>query len=227
MTAVQLLVVAKPPVPGAVKTRLCPPCSPHQAARVAAAALADTLDAVTAAPASRRTLVLGGTAGRGRGRGRYAAPAGWRVVPQRGDGLAERLLHGYADTARPDTASLLVGMDTPQLTPGLLADAAAALTADGVDAVLGLAEDGGWWALGLRDPGHAEVLRGVPMSTPHTGAATVEALRSCGLAVGALPVLRDVDTAADAWAVAAHCPPGGRFARAVVANVAQPEAVSP
>jgi hypothetical protein len=211
---VQLLVIAKEPVPGAVKTRLCPPCTPAQAARVAAAALADTLDAAGAAPAARRTLVL---------QGRYPVPVGWRVVAQRGDGLAERLAHAFAETA-PATASLLVGMDTPQLTAALLADAAKAL-AGGADAVLGLAEDGGWWALGLREPGHAQVLLGVPMSTSGTGAATLAALRRRRLTVAHLPVLRDVDTAADAWAVAGRCPPGGRFARVVAALVPHPAGV--
>lgn len=205
MTA-QLLVLAKTPVPGRVKTRLCPPCTPRQAAAIAAAALGDTLDVVTATPAAARTLVVAGD---------LPAPAGWRRVAQSGGPLGERLAHAYADTRIPGTASLLIGMDTPQITAGLLADAIDRLGGDGTDAVLGLACDGGWWALGLRDPGHAEVLRDVPMSTPDTGALTLAALRGRGLTVSALPVLRDVDTAADALLVAGLCPAGSRFARAV------------
>jgi hypothetical protein len=206
VTAAQLLVMAKAPEPGRVKTRLCPPCTPRQAATVAAAALADTMAAVSAVPRATRTLVLSG---------QLPAPAGWRVVPQRGDGLAERLNHGFADTARAGLATLLVGMDTPQLSPGLLAAALATLGSDGVDAVLGPAVDGGWWALGLRDPAHAVALLGVPMSTPHTGAHTLAALRARGLRVAALPELRDVDTADDAWAVAARCAQASRFRQAV------------
>jgi glycosyltransferase A (GT-A) superfamily protein (DUF2064 family) len=205
---VQLLVVAKAPVPGRVKTRLCPPCTPEQAARVAAAALSDTLDAVSGTPAVRRTLLLDG---------RHPAPEGWHVVAQRGEGLAHRLANGYADTARPGVASLLVGMDTPQLTPALLTGLARLL--DGADAVLGPAEDGGWWALALRDPGHAGALRDVPMSTPDTAQWTVDALRGRGLRVRYGAVLRDVDTAADALAVAAGCP-AGAFRRAVHADLA-------
>jgi glycosyltransferase A (GT-A) superfamily protein (DUF2064 family) len=189
--SVQLLVVAKAPVPGRVKTRLCPPCTHEQAAAVARAALADTLAAVAQTPAVWRTIVLCG---------QLAAPAGWTVVPQRGDGLAERLAHGFADTALPGVASLLIGMDTPQVTPDLLGTTAAGLPA--ADAVLGPAEDGGWWALALRDPGHAEALREVPMSTPDTADRTVAALHRRGLRVGYGPPLRDVDTAADAWHVA-------------------------
>jgi rSAM/selenodomain-associated transferase 1 len=204
----QLLVIAKAPVPGRVKTRLCPPCTPEQAAHIAAAALSDTLDAVTETPAVRRVLVLDG---------QHPAPAGWNVVAQRGEGLGQRLVNGYADTALPGVASLLVGMDTPQLTPVLLTGMARRLV--DADAVLGPAEDGGWWALALRDPYHAEALRDVRMSTSDTAQWTVDALRGRGLRVRYGPVLRDVDTAADALAVAAACP-SGAFRRAVHANLA-------
>jgi len=207
MPDVQLLLIAKAPVPGRVKTRLCPPATPVQAAAVAAAALADTVDALSVTPAVRRTIVLSG---------RYRVPAGWYGTAQRGDGLAQRLANGFRDTALPGTAALLVGMDTPQLTPELLAGAAVALR--GFDAVLGPAADGGWWALGLREPLHARVLTAVPMSTVDTGTMTLRALRGMGLRVAQLPELRDVDTAADAHAVAALCP-GGRFAAAVAAHL--------
>ncbi|AGZ42968.1 TIGR04282 family arsenosugar biosynthesis glycosyltransferase [Actinoplanes friuliensis] len=194
---VQVLVMAKTPVPGKVKTRLCPPCTPEQAAQVAAAALEDTMNAVDAA---YRCLVVEGD---------HPTPAGWNRMPQRGGTLGERLAHAYADTRIDGMASLLIGMDTPQVTAGLLDAAADELGR--ADAVLGLAEDGGWWALGLRDPSHGEVLRDVPMSTPDTGRLTLKALQGRGLRVSSLPVLRDVDTYADALEVAALCPAGSRF----------------
>jgi uncharacterized protein len=203
----QLLVIAKAPIPGRVKTRLCPPCTPTQAAEIAAAALADTLAAASATPCARRTIVLCG---------QYSPPAGWRTVPQRGEGLADRLANGFADTARPHTASVLIGMDTPQVTARLLASVATGL-AD-ADAVLGPALDGGWWTLALRDPSHAEALRAVPMSTSDTGAATLAALRARGLRVRLTGPLRDVDTARDACEVADLCP-GGCFAAAVRRHV--------
>jgi rSAM/selenodomain-associated transferase 1 len=199
---IQLLVIAKAPVPGRVKTRLCPPCTPAQAARIAAASLADTLQAVSSLGV-RRTLVLEGS---------HPVPADWRVVPQRGGDLGDRLAHAFADTAEPGLATMLVGMDTPQLTSELLQKASTALAKG--DAVLGPAADGGWWLLGLRDPRHAEALRGVPMSTSQTSDRTAEALRARGLGIAAAPVLRDVDTAMDALAVAQECP-DGRFAAAV------------
>lgn len=197
------MVIAKEPVRGRVKTRLCPPCTPLQAARIAQAALADTLDAATAMPAHRKVLLLDGD---------IAVPAGWDIVAQRGDGLAQRLANGLADTAIAGAASLLIGMDTPQVSADLLAQVVSGLSA--ADAVLGLAEDGGWWALALRDPSAGAVLAAVPMSQADTGELTLKAFAGQGLTVGLAPVLRDVDTAADLGAVAAVCP-NGRFAATV------------
>jgi len=78
----------------------------------------------------------------------------------------------------------------------------AAAGLDGADAVLGPAEDGGWWVLGLRDPHAAVALRGVEMSTPRTYDDTLGALREVGLDVGIGETLRDIDDVDDAHAVA-------------------------
>ncbi|MGW6292728.1 TIGR04282 family arsenosugar biosynthesis glycosyltransferase [Streptomyces sp. NPDC055058] len=190
-----LLVIAKEPRPGRVKTRLTPPFTPGQAARLAEAALTDTLYAVAAAPALRRVLVLDGSPG-------PWLPPGFDVVPQGTGGLDERLAGAFA---RCDGPALLIGMDTPQVTPELLA-----VDFTDCDAHFGPAEDGGFWALGLARPDPA-LLRGVPMSTATTGAAQRDRLLTAGLRVRDLPTLRDVDTAADAHAVAALAP-HGRFA---------------
>jgi uncharacterized protein len=184
--AITLLVIAKQPVPGRVKTRLVPPCTHEQAAALAEAALADTLHTVLAVPARRRVLVLDGRPG-------PWLPSGFDVVPQCGGPLDERLAAAFAAVRGP---ALLIGMDTPQVTPSLL-------TVDWgtADAVFGPADDGGFWALGLRVPDPA-LLRGVPMSTPDTGDIQRARLLAAGLRVADLPRLRDVDTAADAVAVA-------------------------
>jgi rSAM/selenodomain-associated transferase 1 len=199
-----LAVIAKAPVPGRSKTRLCPPCELHEAAALAEAALCDTLDALLAAPAeARRVLVLDGSPGRW-------LPRGVEVVAQRGAGLGERLAAAFADLGGP---TFLVGMDTPQVTPALLAGGLRAL--DRAGAALGLARDGGYWGLGLRAPDPA-VFAGVPMSTARTGALQRARLRALGIRPARLPVLRDVDTIADARAVAAAAP-AGRFGAALAA----------
>ncbi len=208
-----LVVIAKEPVPGRVKTRLCPPCTPESAALIASAALADTLAAATAARFGTRTVAR---------TGRLPVPAGWRAVEQRGDGLGERLANAFGDAAVDDAATLLIGMDTPQVSAPLLHGMTARLV--GADAVIGHADDGGWWCLVLRDPAAAAVLREVPMSTSTTGARTVAALRSAGLRVATGPSLRDVDTATDAWAVAGQCAPNSDFARAVRVHIPRPVA---
>jgi len=153
--ATTLLVIAKQPVPGRVKTRLVPPCTYEQAAALAEAALADTLRTVLMAPAARRVLVLDGEPG-------PWLPPGFEVVPQCGGPLDERLAAAFAAVRGP---ALLIGMDTPQVTPGLLA-----VDWEAADAVFGPAADGGFWALGLRVPDPA-LVRGVPMSTASTGAS--------------------------------------------------------
>lgn len=195
-----LLVLAKAPVPGRVKTRLTPPYTPQEAARIAEASLADTLDAVLAAPVRRRVLVLDGEPG-------PWLPEGIEVVPQCAGGLDERIAAAFAACTGP---ALLIGMDTPQVSPALLAPLA---ESGPRDAWFGLTEDGGFWALGLTEP-DPSLLRGVPMSVSETGRVQRQRLVEAGLVVRELALLRDVDTARDAHLVAAEAP-HGRFARSV------------
>lgn len=188
-----LLVLAKAPVAGRSKTRLTPPCSPQEAADLAEALLADTLDAVLRCAAHRRVLVLDGEPG-------PWLPDGFEVLPQRGEGLDERLAAAFADVGG---AALVVGMDTPQVTPALLDDGLAAL--DHAPAVLGPATDGGYWAVGLRRADD-RVFLGVPMSADDTFVHQWRRLDGLGLRPVQLPTLRDVDRFDDALAVAAAAP---------------------
>jgi len=198
----QFLIIAKEPVPGKVKTRLTPPFSPAEAAALAEAALRDSLRAVAATPAAQRVLALDGLPG-------DWLPPGVVVIPQRGGGLDERLAAAFADVQRLRPGPVvLIGMDTPQVTPGLLREAGEALSDH--DAVFGPAADGGFWARGRRRPDPA-LNEGVPMSHPETGKLQLARLERAGLSVRLLPELTDVDTAADAAAVAAEAP-GSCFA---------------
>lgn len=191
--SMRLIVLAKAPIPGRSKTRLSPPCSPLQGAVLAEAALVDTLSAVTAQHRARPVLVLEGTPG-------GWLPPGMAVVPQRGAGQDQRLAAAFEDVGGP---ALLIGMDTPQVTPALLEHCLEALAGPGVDAVLGPATDGGYWAIGLRAARPAAFL-GVPMSRPDTGAVQRRRLDSLGLRVATIPALSDVDIWADALALEAH-----------------------
>jgi rSAM/selenodomain-associated transferase 1 len=192
---VSVIVVAKEPRPGHAKTRLCPPCTPRQAAALAEAALADTLSTVATLPATRRVLALDGAAG-------PWLPPGFEIVPQPDGGLADRLAAAFAATGGP---AILVGMDTPQITRQHLLQAARVLLEPECDAVLGLASDGGWWCIGLRRP-DPRVFDGIPMSTAATGAHQLARLRALRLRTRTLPGLRDVDTFDDASRVAAAIP---------------------
>jgi rSAM/selenodomain-associated transferase 1 len=188
-----LLVVAKAPVAGRVKTRLCPPCQPEEAAAIAAAAIGDTLEAVLCCGAERRLLALDGDPG-------DWLPAGFEVVAQRGDGLSERLAAAWTEVDGP---CVQIGMDTPQVAPACLDAALDRVTAG--SSALGPATDGGWWAIGMARPVPA-VFRDIPMSSPSTGALQWAALEAHGLDPILLPVLRDIDTVEDARAVAALFP---------------------
>jgi glycosyltransferase A (GT-A) superfamily protein (DUF2064 family)/SAM-dependent methyltransferase len=220
-----LIVLAKQPLPGRVKTRLCPPFTLEQAAALAEASLRDTFAAVLACHADDRLLYLAGETGAWMPE---EAEARFDVLPQPGGGLDERIAAAFAavaETARsldPDDTdpgpALLIGMDTPQVTAGLLDRALMALR-DGADAAFGPAEDGGFWALGfsgrwLRAKDALErMLLGVPMSRDDTGRIQLARLIEEGLDVEILPPLRDIDTAADARHVAGLVPAGALAAR--------------
>lgn len=198
-----LLVMAKAPVSGRVKTRLCPPCTLAEAAMLAEAALADTLEAVAATGADRRIVALDGEPG-------VWLPPGFEIVAQQGHGLAARLAHAWAWAGGP---GLQIGSDTPQVTPALLESSLARIEEPGTDAVIGPATDGGWWAIGFRRPVH-DPFRGVPMSSPGTADAQRARLASLGLRTVDLPELADVDTFPTAVAVAGLAPTT-RFAAAL------------
>jgi hypothetical protein len=204
------LVMAKAPVPGRVKTRLGATVGMEAAAVVAAAALLDTLAACREAFDECHLALEGDLRDAASAAELCDALRGWLVHPQRGSSLGERLAHAHADTAGPGP-TVQIGMDTPQLTAGDLL--AVADAADDGSAVLGPASDGGWWVLALGDARAAATLADVAMSRPDTFVRTREALVAVGQTVVPARELRDVDTAADADAVAAGLS-AGHFLRA-------------
>lgn len=213
MWAGTVLVVAKAPVPGLAKTRLAADLGAEVAADIAAGALLDTLDAVAAAPVSRRVVAMTGDLGKACRHAEIGDRlADFTVIPQRGDGFSARLAHAHEDAAVFGLPVLQIGMDTPQVSPELIDECCRGL--QDADAVLGLAADGGWWVLGVRNPAMAGCLCSVPMSQPDTGARTLLALIDAGLGVRLVPELADVDTVADIAEVRRVCAPESRFALA-------------
>jgi glycosyltransferase A (GT-A) superfamily protein (DUF2064 family) len=198
-----VIVLAKQPLPGRAKTRLTPPLRPDEAARIAAAALTDTLAAAAEVEADSHLLAFAGDP-------TGWLPAGWRAVDQPEGGLDVRIAAAFAavDPARP---AVLIGMDTPQFRPKQLM----AFDPSRYGACLGPATDGGYWAIGFADPAAAlSTISGVPMSTAATGSIQLARLRRSGLRVQLLDELNDVDTFDDAWAIVDQAPDGA-FARAM------------
>lgn len=189
-----IIVIAKETIAGKVKTRLHPPLSYEQAAELAAASLAQTLAVAAAVPATRRILCFDGN----------RLPPGsepFEVIPQVSGDLSVRLASIFDECSGP---TVMIGMDTPQVTAANLAPVFGEWPAD-VDAWLGFANDGGYWVLALKEP-DGSLIRGIEMSLDDTGQQQYDRLSERGLTVALLPELIDVDTIADARAVAALAP---------------------
>ncbi|MBC7724320.1 MAG: DUF2064 domain-containing protein [Burkholderiaceae bacterium] len=194
-----IVLIAKETIPGKVKTRLHPPLTLEQAAILAAASIADTLAAIEPIPATRRILLFDGN----------LLPVGsehYDVMTQVEGELDVRLGALFDACTGP---TVLIGMDTPQVTTELLAPMFTDWPSD-VDAWFGPSTDGGFWALGLADP-TGDLVRGVPMSRDDTGQIQLDRLTDAGLRVRMLPALTDVDTIDNAIEVAAIAP-DSRFA---------------
>jgi glycosyltransferase A (GT-A) superfamily protein (DUF2064 family) len=203
-----LVLIAKEPLPGKVKTRLTPALTPEQAAELAAACIRDTLAAIAPVPATRRVLAFDGV--------RIPAGAEDYDLLSQADGTLDLRLGAIFDEI--DGPILLIGMDTPQLTAEDLAPVFSAWP-DDIDAWFGPASDGGFWALGMREP-NGDLIRGVAMSEDSTGEQQLARLLAAGLRVGMLRELLDVDTIIDAHTVADDAPHGA-FA-STLAAFAQP-----
>ena len=208
-----LILIAKETIPGKVKTRLHPPLSLEQAAALAAASISDTLAAIAEVPATRRILLFDGV----------TPPSGtenYEIVQQCEGDLDERLAAIFDHC---EGKTILIGMDTPQLTAADLMPAFTDWRPE-IDAWFGPANDGGFWALGMSRP-NGDLIRGVPMSREDTGAIQFDRLRAAGLRVGLLRPLTDVDTIDDAWE-AADAAPHGLFAHTLAGFSHRAQAVA-
>lgn len=205
-----VVVFAKQPRPGRVKTRLCPPFEPAQAARLYAALLDDVLEATAlAAAALSLTPVLAVDPPEACAAMARRAPTPFRVVRQRGAGLGPRMEWAAREAAAAGAAPILLrGSDSPLLDTEVLRRALGALQR--ADLVLVPDRDGGYQLVGLRRP-----LRGLfahPMSTATVLEDTLDRARRAGLSCEQLAPSFDIDTAADlALLAAARSPAAERL----------------
>jgi len=203
-----LVVFAKAPRPGAVKTRLCPPLSPEQAADLYGCLLDDAVaESLRAVAGGDLELVLavdppGAPRELARRGGR-----GVRAIAQQGPDLGARMIHVARQAAAAGAAcAILRGSDSPLLTAALVREARTALAA--ADLVIAPDADGGYGLVGL---GPGALRRGLdpgglfahPMSTPTALADTLAGAARLGLSVARLPAGFDVDRVEDLVRLAA------------------------
>ncbi len=193
--AVAFAVMAKVPMAGEVKTRLCPPLTPVQAAALARCFLQDRVEQLTALAVGEAMVAF---APRDRAAElRALLPASVRLVLQVGEDLGARLDHlltalleeGYA-------GAIAVDADNPTLPSSYLEAACHELLGDTADIVVGPAEDGGYYLIGLRQPAPF-LFRQVAWSTPAVFDETVKRARAAGLRIQILPPWFDVDRGPD------------------------------
>ncbi|MBV9734629.1 MAG: TIGR04282 family arsenosugar biosynthesis glycosyltransferase [Acidisphaera sp.] len=223
-----IAVMAKAPVAGRVKTRLSPPLDPEEARLLSAAFLRDTTETIRAAgreapvrghvayaPAGSEALFAGALAD---GTGLLLAD-GAIAAPADVHGFGRSLLHAaQALFARGYGAVCLLNSDSPTLPVQVLRDAAAALARPG-RAVLGPAEDGGYYLLGMR-AGHARLFADIAWSTGEVAGQTRARAAELGLEVVTLPTWYDVDDRASLRRLIADLPRSD-VARATAACVAR------
>jgi rSAM/selenodomain-associated transferase 1 len=189
-----LLVVAKQPLPGQTKTRLCPPLSPTQAAELYECFLRDTLDIMRQVHDVHR--VIGFLPEDAQDYFGQLAPD-MQLISQFGASLGERLDHLLSETLMNGSQQAVVmDSDSPTLPAEYISQAFDLLSK--TDVVLGPTRDGGYYLIGMKRP-QSHLLRQVQMSTHHVLADTVALAESTGLTVSLLPAWHDVDTIADLY----------------------------
>lgn len=195
-------VMAKAPRPGFSKTRLCPPLRPEQAAALSAAFLRDITENIAAAategpiagyvayaPEGAEALFDGHLAA---GTGLLLAD-GTPLMPSNVQGFGKCLLHAImAMLARGHGSAVVVNSDSPTLPTALLTRTALALAREGDRIVLGPADDGGYYLLGMKAV-HAHLFADIAWSTGSVAETTRLRCAQLGVDVVELPVWYDVD----------------------------------
>jgi hypothetical protein len=188
-----LIVVAKKPEPGSTKTRLCPPFTPEAAAEFYGCLMRDTLALTVKLRGVDRTLAF--TPSSALDYFRELAPDGFRLIPQKGADLGERLANALAHHLELGyRKAVIMNSDGPTLPLAHLKEAFSKL--DHTDVTLGMGHDGGYYLIGVKQH-FPELFQNVTWSTKKVIPQTLEACRRLQLRVHRLPEWYDVDVEAD------------------------------
>ena len=202
-----LVIFAKAPIPGEVKTRLCPPLTPDEAATLHGSFVLDMLERTKLAVAKLQLPFH-----------RYLACApsselvffkimeerqGVRLLDQVGENLGQRMHRTFVDLfAKGYTHVIIMGTDVPTLPLSVYQEAFTMLGRS--DVVLGPALDGGYYLIGLKQPAE-QLFTGVPWSTDQVLAVTQQQAKALGLSVELTTAWRDVDTIEDLQSLITEC----------------------
>ena len=194
MGSTAVILMAKAPQPGTVKTRLCPPLSPAEAAELSRCFLLDALERLRALEGVAPVLAY--TPANGRAFFAEVAPD-FALQPQPEGDLGQRMAGCLEQlVAQGYTDLVLTGSDLPTLPTAYLQQAVDLLSNSRLDVVLGPSEDGGYYLIGMHHV-YRELFRDMPWSTDQVFAKTLQRARDKGLQVACVPPWFDVDTAAD------------------------------
>ncbi len=187
-----LIIFAKEPTPGQVKTRLAPHLTAEAAARLYESFLADILEEM--GRLTGLSLALAYSPARARGFFTNLAPAGVSLWPQEGADLGERMARAFDRGFGAGFGPVLLrGSDTPDLPGAVVLEAAAALSAGRDQVALGPALDGGYYLVGLTAP-RPELFRELAWSGPAVLQDTLERARRLALTLHLLPARGGIDS---------------------------------
>lgn len=190
-------LMAKAPLAGKVKTRLVPPLTPAEAAALNVCFLQDmaaNVNGVAATHGATGLVVYTPVGAESAFDG--VLPDGFKLLAQRGGSLGDRLCNATDDLLREGYTSVcLINSDSPTLPSSLLDQAIRSLSIDEDRVVLGAADDGGYYLIGLKQA-HRNLFDRIAWSTADVLAHTIERAVEIGLPVELLPNWYDVDDAA-------------------------------
>ena len=197
-----LVIFAKAPLVGQVKTRLCPPLSPEAAAELARCFLVDTVERACRLPTVKVYLAI--TPAESEPLFRSLLPFPVAYIAQRGISLGEREHNSFVDLLQHGaTRMVLIGSDIPTLPLPHLQEAFQHLEDARGDAVFGPSSDGGYYLVGMRVL-HPELFEHISWSTSSVMADTLAQAQKHGLNVTLVPPWHDVDDKDDLFRLVAE-----------------------